>query len=102
MRLFECNSFYDANQRQYIEEFFIDGKEVLCDKYFEQLELEKQIEDEKLKERKCECECEREENTIYDLIDHYTLEYQEGCNCRECMCELLTEFAYDILNAIEN
>lgn len=104
MRLFECNSIYDANQRQYIEEFFIDGEEVLCDEYFEQLELEKEIENEKLKERKCDCECCNceEEITIGDLIDYYALELQGGCNCPVCTRDILNEFVCDILNVIED
>ncbi len=98
MRLFECNSIYDANQGQYIEEFFIDGEEVFCDEYFEQLEQEQEIENAKLKVQEyCECcNCE-EEITIGDLIDYYALELQEGCQCSDCMRHLLLEFANDIL-----
>lgn len=106
MRLFESEAIFNVEAGIWEESYFIDGEEVEFEEYFEQQELEVELENEKLREEKCCCECcdccEFEEITIGELIDTYVERFEEGCNCSVCVRDLLTELICDILEWIED
>jgi len=103
MRKFNSNAIYDAQGRKYIEHFYIDGYEVPSEIYFEQLEMEKEIEEVKLQEEQecCDCCC-CEEPIIDEIIDNYVERFQEGCNCPVCTRTLLVELVLDILDLVDD
>lgn len=99
MRIFESEAIYNAETGVWEESYFIDDEEVDFEEYFEQQELEVELENEKLREECCEC-CECEGVSISNLIDYYVQESQEGCQCSDCMRQLFLEYTNDLLSGI--
>ena len=94
MNLFENKSLYDAKLKNWVEFFFVNGQEVNSDEYFDLLDLETQIEDEKVEDN-CNCEV-----CIDEMLDEYVARLEEVC-CPECMKEILHELVAEILEGMD-
>ena len=100
MRLFESRSQYNVKTGKWEECFWIDGQEVNGDDYFYELDQEKEIEINKLKEA-----IEIEEDDFCDCvectIERYVEELQEITGgCPGCIRDVLMEFFCDIVEHI--
>lgn len=112
MRCFNSESAYNAVEKQWIEFFYIDGRPVPSEEYFDELEKETEIENKKLQEvsdcedcEDCDCEdccgCCEYEPTIEDLVDVYTEIIQSVAPCENCIKQVLYDLVSDILKAVD-
>lgn len=103
MNLFENKSLYDAKLKNWVEFFYVNGQEISSDEYFELLDLEKEIADEKVHDCDCCCDsCECEYETIDELLDEYTeMICDTGLCCPHCVKEVLTELVAEILEGMD-
>lgn len=104
MRLFTSESIYNVKTGQWEERFWVDGIIKDADEYFFEMDREKELEQNKIfnKENEpdpcegCECKgccCEENEFDYDDLLDVFVGRILEIGPCRNCLRNLLDEFA---------
>ena len=98
MRAFETTSLWDTEKKKWYEEYFIDGKQVSADDYFEEMEFET------FEGNECDGDCEKcseyEEENSCDCLDCTVERYKDmilntnGCPC--CVEDILKDFVCTI------
>jgi hypothetical protein len=95
MRTFETTSMFDFENQEWVELYYIDGEEVDCETYFEEMEYEvygDEDEDEyfgEYGEYVCECECKDDSDETQEeikLIEGFASGFENsGCTCGACL-----------------
>lgn len=97
MKLFKSECLYDPETLQWLEKFWVDGKETDGDTYFSLMEQETYIEDMRLEEEENKVVVSEDEGISYDeLLDIFVEKIVNTQGCPGCVREVLDEFA-DVL-----
>lgn len=100
MRLFTSESMYNVQSDKWEERFWIDSQLVDGDLYFFELEREKELEIQKLKDEakeEIDEQCDCPECTINRYVSKL-VEMTDGCP--ECIRQVLEEYLCDIVDHI--
>lgn len=90
MRTFETTSMYDFENQEWVEIYHIDGEEVDCDTYFEEMEYEVDGDD------------EDEKPTVDEIINEYVCLLYEVAQCHDCMKKVLEMFYDEVTKLLED
>lgn len=105
MRLFTSESIYNVKTGQWEERFWIDGIIKDADEYFFEMDREKKLEQNKIFNQEIEpdpcegceckgcCKCCEDEFDYEDLLDVFVNRILEIGPCKNCLKDLLDEFA---------
>jgi hypothetical protein len=109
MKVFSTESMWDNESQQFVEYYYIDGKEVSLDEYDEAMQNEVTEDEDDFCDGNCEncdsCEDEDDEESDCDCIDStihkYTQMILDTKGCPNCIEEILKDFICTIADHLE-